>query len=108
MTAVTAMTFDDLRRILIECAGGADLFEEFGQALAGDIVDESFEELGYDSLALIESAALIKRQFGVSIPDDEITEVETPRELLDLVNAVLPGKTTAAVTAVTAASAAAA
>ncbi|MFE0464887.1 acyl carrier protein [Kitasatospora sp. NPDC058965] len=79
------MSINDLRRILIESAGfdGAD-------DPAADIHDVTFEELGYDSLALMESAARIYQEFGVRIPDDEITEVETPRALLDLVNGAVP------------------
>ena len=80
-----AMTFDDLRRILADCAGGTDLFEQDGPEGAAPL-DEPFEELGYDSLALIESAAFIEREFGVGVPDEVITEVRTPRALLALVN----------------------
>ncbi|MER6084036.1 acyl carrier protein [Streptomyces sp. NPDC001833] len=78
------MTLDDLRRILRECAG-------FDEGLADDAaaLDAAFEDLGYDSLALMESAARIQKEFGVVIPDDEITEVETPRALLGLVNGSL-------------------
>jgi act minimal PKS acyl carrier protein len=79
---MTTMTLDDLRRILVECAGS----EEGVGSPDGDLLDASFEDLGYDSLALMETAARIKQEFGVSIPDDEITEVETPRALLALVN----------------------
>lgn len=80
-----AMTFDDLRRILADCAGGTDLFER-DAAQGGEPLDEPFEELGYDSLALIESAAWIEREFGVGVPDEVIAEVHTPRALLALVN----------------------
>lgn len=78
------MTLDDLRRILRECAG-------FDEGLRDDeaALDAAFEDLGYDSLALMESAARIQKEFGVVIPDDEITEVETPRALLGLVNGSL-------------------
>jgi minimal PKS acyl carrier protein len=75
------MSIDDLRGILIACAGGDDL-----DALHGDISGMSFEELGYDSLALIETAAKLKLEHGVTIPDEEITEVGTPNELLSLIN----------------------
>ncbi|HZG06044.1 MAG TPA: acyl carrier protein [Streptomyces sp.] len=75
------MTIDDVRRILVQCAGEDDSVD-----LEGDIAHRSFEDLGYDSLALMESAAQIKQEFGVVVPDDEITEVKTPQELVDLVN----------------------
>lgn len=77
------MSIDELHRILLEAAGGD------GAGSGADIIDESFEVLGYDSLALIETAGAIKREYGVVIPDDEVTELRTPRELLDLVNSGL-------------------
>ncbi|MGH1556133.1 acyl carrier protein [Streptomyces sp. L7] len=77
------MSIADIRRILIE--RGLRRRPD----PSGDISDTPFEELGYDSLALMESAARIQQDFGIRIPDDEITEVETPGALLDLVNAGL-------------------
>ncbi|MGW1375052.1 acyl carrier protein [Streptomyces sp. NPDC002446] len=79
--ATTLMTLDDLRRMLTEAAGEA----EHG-ALAGDIADVEFEALGYDSLALLEVAGLITKEFGVRISDEEVFELRTPRAVLDLVN----------------------
>ncbi|MBO0651819.1 MULTISPECIES: acyl carrier protein [Streptomyces] len=73
---------DDLRRILIACAGEDDSID-----LTGDILDISFEDLGYDSLALMESTARIKQEYGIDLSDDAVGDVETPRALLDLVNA---------------------
>jgi act minimal PKS acyl carrier protein len=74
------MTIDDLRKILIECAG-----EDESVGLHGDILDIPFTELGYDSLALMETASRIKREFGVEIADEDIAVVDTPRVLLDMV-----------------------
>ncbi|MFJ8535821.1 acyl carrier protein [Streptomyces sp. NPDC093591] len=74
------MTIDDLRRILTECAGMDE-----GVNLDGDILDTSFTDLGYDSLALMETASRIKEEFGVRISDEEIAVVETPRLLLEAV-----------------------
>jgi minimal PKS acyl carrier protein len=75
------MNIDDLRGILVTCAGGDD-----AESLQGDISGTSFEELGYDSLALIETAAALARDHGVVIPEDQITEVRSPGELLTLIN----------------------
>ncbi|MFC0436767.1 acyl carrier protein [Kutzneria buriramensis] len=76
------ITLADLRQILVESAGEDDL-------LLGDIEHTPFAELGYDSLALIETAALIKQRFGVQIADDAIAGLATPAEVLDLVNGTL-------------------
>ena len=72
------LSIEDLRGILVGCAGGDEL--------PADIADVSFEELGYDSLALMETAAVLKRDHGLVVPDDLITEARTPGELLRLIN----------------------
>jgi minimal PKS acyl carrier protein len=77
------MTIDDFRRILIDCAG------ETESELNDDLLDMAFDEIGYDSLALMESAARIRREFGVTIPEDVIHDLETPRQVLDFVNGAL-------------------
>jgi act minimal PKS acyl carrier protein len=79
---LSSMNLDDLRGLLSKCAGGDD----DADALAGDIVDVPFEDLGYDSLALIEAAATLKRDYGVIIPDEQLTDTQTPAELLALIN----------------------
>ena len=78
---MSTMTIDDLRKILVSCAG-----EEEDVDAQADISDVRFEELGYDSLALMETAARIEQDFGVRLPDDVVVELKTPRALLDLVN----------------------
>jgi act minimal PKS acyl carrier protein len=75
------ITLTELREILTECAG-----EDESVDLGGEIMDTPFAELGYDSLALIETAARIKQRFGVAIEDDEVAELETPREIISVVN----------------------
>ncbi|MEV8504810.1 acyl carrier protein [Actinoplanes sp. NPDC051475] len=74
------MTIDDLRRILTDCAG-----EDESVDLQGDIIDVPFSELGYDSLALMETASRIKQEFGVELTDEQIADAGTPRALLGLV-----------------------
>lgn len=75
------MTFHDLRTILVDCSGlddGVDLSERH--------LDTQLDSLGYDSLAVLETAARIKHEFGVDIPDEEVAELHTPRQILDRVN----------------------
>lgn len=50
--------------------------------------DVVFEELGYDSLAIIEFRSQLMRQHGVRIPDDELWQLRTPRQAVDYVNAL--------------------
>jgi act minimal PKS acyl carrier protein len=77
------MTFDDLRDVLSDCAG-----ESEQGPLTADQIDLAFEELGYDSLALLETAARIDSRYGVKITDEQILELRTLRELLEVVNGV--------------------
>ena len=60
--AVSALTIEALKEILNEAAGEDDSFKA-GQ----DILDTPFLELGFDSLALLETVALIKRRYGVGV-----------------------------------------
>lgn len=78
---MSKMAIDELRQILVACAGGGE-----SAALNGDISAVEFEQLGYDSLALMETATRIEHEFGVRIPEEQVTTVTTPQELLDLVN----------------------
>ncbi len=75
------LTLDDLRRILLEGAGTDE-----GVDLDDNILDTTFDELGYDSLALLETAARITREYRIELDDDAATAARTPRELLALVN----------------------
>ncbi|MDQ2835914.1 MAG: acyl carrier protein [Actinomycetota bacterium] len=83
MSAAT-FTLDDLIRILREGAGADEQID-----LSSDISDTSFSDLGYDSLALLETNSRIERELGITLADAVLFEAETPRDLLDVVNAEL-------------------
>ncbi|GAA2140620.1 phosphopantetheine-binding protein [Streptomyces synnematoformans] len=75
-------TLDDLRRILLQAAGADE-----GTDLGADILDTSFDLLGYESLALLETGACIEREYGISLDDDTLTtDALTPRALIKTVN----------------------
>jgi minimal PKS acyl carrier protein len=80
-TVASQMTVEDLVEILATSAGADD-----DMMIDGSSLEEPFLELGYDSLALLETAAAIKRRFGVEIADDEVGDLDTPRALLERVN----------------------
>lgn len=79
---MSELTMHELIAILRECAGDA---EEVDMETA-DASDISFAELGYDSLALLQVAGAVKREYGVDLPDDDVIGVETPQSLLQLIN----------------------
>lgn len=78
---MSKLTLAELTEILRECAG-----EDDASPLDGDILDTRFDDLGYDSIALMETAGRIRTNYGVVIEGDLLADVGTPRRLLDLVN----------------------
>jgi acyl carrier protein len=77
---MSQLTLDGLREIMLQCAGADESVD-----LHRDILDIEFEELGYDSLAMLETAGHIKRTYGAQL-DDTVVEARTPRELIALTN----------------------
>ncbi|HEX6970550.1 MAG TPA: acyl carrier protein [Micromonosporaceae bacterium] len=75
------LTIDDLKRILRECAGADEQVD-----LDGDILDTEFIDLGYDSLAMLETSSRIEREYGIKLDDDTVVSATTPRAFLALVN----------------------
>ncbi|MCZ7428734.1 acyl carrier protein [Micromonospora sp. WMMA1949] len=75
------MTLPDLEEIMRRCAGDDESTSSFQQA-----PDQAFTDLGYDSLALLETQSVIKRDYGVEISEQALSEATTPRQLVDLVN----------------------
>ncbi len=82
--SVTQLTLDELRSILRVSGGVAE-----GVDLEGDIIDVTFEELGYDSLALLEASTNIERTFGVNLDDPTFRDAATPKALIEVVNSQL-------------------
>jgi act minimal PKS acyl carrier protein len=82
--AVQELTIEDLKRILLTTAGADDTVD-----LDGDILDLTFEDLGYDSIALLEACGWIEREHGIDLEDSTIADAPTPRTLLAVVNTQL-------------------
>jgi act minimal PKS acyl carrier protein len=78
-------TFDDLIEIMRTSIGIDD-----GVRLDGDQADVDFAAIGYDSLALIELASQIQRQYGIRISDEDALEkLRSPREAVAYVDGQL-------------------
>lgn len=75
------LTIADLTQLLRSAAG-----EEDGVDLEGDILDADFATLGYDSLALLETVSRLRVEYGVTLTDDDMEDIATPRALLARVN----------------------
>jgi act minimal PKS acyl carrier protein len=74
------MTIDDLRAIMRKTVG------EDGPDSVADFATSTFEELGCDSLALLEMSAVISYRFEVRVPDDAMVASRTPGDTVNLVN----------------------
>ncbi|MGI5455129.1 acyl carrier protein [Streptomyces sp. CA-249302] len=80
------MTLEDLTALLRECAGEDETID-----LDGDVLDTPFDELGYDSLAVLQTTGRIERDYDIQLSDDTVAEASTPRLLLEFINEALAG-----------------
>jgi act minimal PKS acyl carrier protein len=78
------ITISDLQTIMRQCAGEAEDALPLEEA-----PDRSFAELGYDSLALLETHSRIEREYGVELCEDEVGALDTAQDLVDFVNSLL-------------------
>jgi act minimal PKS acyl carrier protein len=76
-------TVADLSRILYEAAG------DDGVDVGLRTMDADFAQLGYESLAMLETGIRIEREFGIKLDDSTIFDSTTPRVLIQAVNAQL-------------------
>jgi act minimal PKS acyl carrier protein len=77
-------TIKDLRRIMHESAGEGE-----GGGIDVATADIEFGELGYESVALLEAASRIEREFDVILDDSILFNSATPRDLIGAVNGQL-------------------
>ncbi|WP_194837651.1 acyl carrier protein [Nocardia sp. XZ_19_369] len=75
------LTPEQLREAMIASAG-----EDESITLDGDFTSKDFAELGFDSLALMETCAQLKRDHGIVVPDETLWDLTTPEQLIQWVN----------------------
>ncbi|MEV6560867.1 acyl carrier protein [Nocardia sp. NPDC051756] len=75
------LTPEQLREAMIASAG-----EDESITLEGDFASKDFAELGFDSLALMETCAQLKRDHGIVVPDETLWDLTTPEQLIQWVN----------------------
>jgi len=69
-------TLDQLKSAMLTAVGDDDLID-----LERDILDIPMTDLGFDSLALMNVADILEREYGIEIPEDGIEEtMATPRK----------------------------
>jgi acyl carrier protein len=75
------LTLDQLKDFLSKAIG-----EDESVDLTGDILDLPFTDLGFDSLAVIDTTSKVERHFGIKLPGEDASDAATPREFLTVVN----------------------
>jgi act minimal PKS acyl carrier protein len=75
-------TVEDLLTTFSACAGEPETTPP-----SCVLADAEFEDLGYDSLALIGAVTELEQQFDVRIPDGDLAGLKTFGQLAELVNA---------------------
>jgi act minimal PKS acyl carrier protein len=82
MATTEGFALSDLKRILLEGSGVSE-----GTDLEGDILDTSFEDLGYDSIAKLETVGRIEREYGITLDESIVLDCATPRAFVAAVRA---------------------
>lgn len=78
------LTVPELMQVMRECAG-----EDESVAFAGDVGGTDFADLGYDSLAVLEVTSRLSHDYGVTLPEEGVSELRTPADMVHFVNARL-------------------
>jgi acyl carrier protein len=72
-------TVQDLKHILVERVGIAE-------GLVRDDLTQTFEEMGLDSLAIVELQLAIQQKYGIAIADNETTHIKTLGGTIEFTN----------------------
>jgi acyl carrier protein len=72
-------TFDDLKQILVERVG-------IPEESVVDDPEASFEDMGLDSLALVDAQLAVQQEYGFTIPDEDAQEITKVGDAIDYVN----------------------
>jgi minimal PKS acyl carrier protein len=75
------LTIDEFKEIMQAVAGYDDSID-----LSRDVTDASLNDLGYDSLALLEIAAVVQQRYKITVPDDSTERMTTPRVAVAYIN----------------------
>ncbi|MEU4711967.1 acyl carrier protein [Nocardia salmonicida] len=82
------LTMEEFQEIMFAAVGGDGVNFVSGS-------EQEFDDLGYDSLALLEAGGQIEREFGISLDDAVLTGAKTPRSFVDAVNNAIVARTAA-------------
>jgi len=72
-------TFRDLKHILVDRVG-------IPEAQVSDNLDATFEDMGLDSLAIVDMQLAIQQKYAIQIADAEAVHIKTLRGAIDFTN----------------------
>ncbi|MET9461932.1 acyl carrier protein [Streptomyces canus] len=75
------LTLEALIELLNECNDFEDPVEP-----TPNVLDLTFDALGYDSLTLLNAISKLERQYEIELPESITSDAKTPRELLAVVD----------------------
>ena len=87
MSVDTTISLTNLEEFLNASTG-----QEEPITLDRSMMDVDFDDLGVDSLAILELVDRIQEAYHLSIDDETVPELRTPRMMLDHVNARLENR----------------
>ena len=74
-------TLVDLKKTIDACRMPGD-----GVELTEHALDVSFDDLGFDSLSLLDVVTRLQDELKLRLSDSEVEAISTPRSLIDYVN----------------------
>ena len=75
------LTLDELKVFLLRSVGDDESID-----LSGDIQGTALSDLGFDSLAVIDTTSRLEQHFKIKFSDDDTSAIATPQDFLDIVN----------------------
>jgi act minimal PKS acyl carrier protein len=78
---MTDFSITELRTVVRSCVGEHDAAE-----VDDSTQDREFADIGIDSLVVFEVATRLQDDWGIRISDEELEELRTPKDIVDLVN----------------------
>lgn len=78
---MSQLTLDELKVFLLRSVGDDESID-----LSGDIGTTALNDLGFDSLAVIDTTSRLEQHFKIKFSDDDASGLATPQDFLDVVN----------------------
>ena len=78
---MSQLTLEELKVFLLRSVGDDESID-----LSGDIASTALSDLGFDSLAVIDTTSQLEQHFKVKFTDDDASGITTAQDFIDIVN----------------------